>query len=86
MVRQNHNGVRILWRKRLLHDGSRERKKGARTRYNLESHVPTDIVCPTKPHYLKYSEPPKIVPPAGNQMFNHESVENFSHSDHNRVK
>jgi hypothetical protein len=45
----------------------RERERERDTSYNLQRHVPWDLLPPARPHPLRF--PPKIAPPDGNQAF-----------------
>jgi hypothetical protein len=51
------------------------------TRYILQSHTPIDLLPPTRPHPLKFPEPPKIVPPARDQTFSIETIGDISYSN-----
>lgn len=50
------------------------------TWYNLQRHAPSDLFPPTRPHLLKFSEPPETVPPAGDQVNNMEPAKDISNS------
>jgi hypothetical protein len=59
--------------KEILHlmvDKKQREGKGLRTNHNLQKHVPSDLLPPGRPHLLKFSPPPKIMPPIGDQVFN----------------
>jgi hypothetical protein len=45
-------------------------RKGLETSYNLQRHTHSDLLPPTRPSLLRFPEPHKIVPPAGDQVFN----------------
>jgi hypothetical protein len=50
---------------------ARKQRKGSRleTQYNLQNLNPSDLLSLAKSHLLKFPEPPKIAPPAGDQAF-----------------
>jgi hypothetical protein len=43
-------------------------------KYSLQGHVTSDLLSPARSHLLKFPEPPKIVPLAGDQPFNNEPM------------
>jgi hypothetical protein len=50
------------------HHGRQEAERGdTRTRYSPKGHVPSDLILPARLQLLRFPEPPKIVPPAGDQ-------------------
>jgi hypothetical protein len=51
-------------------DRKQKAKKGAEARYNLKGKSPGTYFLQLRPHLLKFPEPSKIAPPAGNQVFN----------------
>jgi hypothetical protein len=54
----------------LMVTGSRKsHREGSRTRYSPQGPTPSDLLHPMRPHLLKLPEPPKIVPPVGDQAF-----------------
>jgi hypothetical protein len=61
--------------KLLMETRSRERKsererRVSRIRHSPQGHAPNDLLVPTSPHILKFTEHPKIVPPTGDKAFN----------------
>jgi hypothetical protein len=43
---------------------------GPRTRHNLQGHTPSDLLPSTRPHLLKFPDPPKIACQLGDHTFN----------------
>jgi hypothetical protein len=41
---------------------------------NLQSHIPSDLLLPARPHLPKFPEPPKIVPTVGIKNSKHKPV------------
>jgi hypothetical protein len=41
-----------------------------KTRCSPQGHATSDLLPPVRLHFLKFPEPPKIVPPATDQAFN----------------
>jgi hypothetical protein len=48
----------------------REVRKEPGTRCNLQRHASSDLIPPARAYLLKFPPHPKIVPPAGDQVFN----------------
>jgi hypothetical protein len=48
-------------------DRKQRARKGLGTRYNLQSHAPSDLLLPARPHLLKFPPPSKFMPPGGLQ-------------------
>jgi hypothetical protein len=60
------------WRRGVFTSGRQEaeRQKGAQDMIKPPRTCPIDLLPPTRPHLLKFPEPPKIAPLTGNQTFN----------------
>jgi hypothetical protein len=68
---EHHNNENMWWRVvHLMADRIREQdRKGPMTRYSQGS-TPSDLFPAARPLLLKFPEPPKIIPPSGDQVFN----------------
>jgi hypothetical protein len=54
----------------LTADREQRGKKGLGTRHNLQKHIPSDLLSPTRPCLRKFPVPPKTAPPVGDKAFN----------------
>jgi hypothetical protein len=50
-------------------------RKGLQGRCDLGRHTPSNLLPPSRLHFLKFSELPKIAPDAGDQVFNAQACE-----------
>jgi hypothetical protein len=72
-VRHYHHGGKRMFQRMVFttwQTGSRERQEGARARYTLQRHTPSDPLPPVRPQLPKLPAPPKIVAPAVDQVLN----------------